>query len=226
MADIFYLKRSFLFHLLFIVICVGASSISSLFRKKVEVTPAVRVDIVAMPDLTLRQLKELQFDNWEETFEKNSEPIPKEKSFDSLLRNISRKKVNTKSPVKKRGKKTSLEKLLLKGNLLSKGQLATGDTRGQESDELSLYAGRLPVKIRPYWKLPRHLLDRGLKCRIRVFIDPRGRLIRAQIIEESSDKDFDTRALNAIRQASPFVAPSKKIRYNVGRGDIILGFPL
>lgn len=223
-----YLKKSFLFHFLFIALCAGISGLSSLFRNKVEISPAVRVDIIAMPDLTLNELRELRFDNWKESFvpEKKSPPALPTENFDSLLRNIGKKKVKTNSTIKKRGKKTRLEKLLLKGNLLSKGHLATGEKTGRITDELSLYAGGLPAKIKPYWKLPRHLMNRKLKCRIRVFIGSNGRLIKSEIVEESGEKDFDARALNAVRAASPFVAPSRKIRYNVGRGDVLLGFPL
>lgn len=205
---------------------------------------AVRVDVVAMPDLSLQELKSIGFSNkgWKEKFAKETDDpavtkIYKKKNsgFQNMLKNIGLQKVNNttkvkKSPPKKKSKKSlsenKLKELILKGNRLSKSNRITGKGIGDLSGAFALYTSSLPDKIKPFWQLPSHLMDLDLQCRIRIFLSADGRLLKGDIVGASGNKDYDERALISIKTAAPFDKVPEEIRDRVLRGDIILGFPL
>jgi TonB family protein len=69
------------------------------------------------------------------------------------------------------------------------------------------------------------LLDKKLKCRIRIWIAMNGSVTRAEIYEPSGDNEYDQRALDAVR-ATSFPPLSAEFGRRAINGDILLGFPL
>ncbi|MGB0452705.1 MAG: TonB C-terminal domain-containing protein [Bacteriovoracaceae bacterium] len=167
----------------------------------------------------------------------------KKTSFQDLIKNLSQKKVKVnkqkKSP-KKTKKKTSsnssspinskirnqLKGLILEGNKISKGtSLVGGEATDALESEFNNYILQVPDVVKINWKLPSYLIDKGLQCRIQVFINAAGEVINLKVIESSGNADYDKKAIEAIWRSS-LPGPGKEIVYRLIRGDLILGFPL
>ncbi|MFA5584649.1 MAG: TonB family protein [Bacteriovoracaceae bacterium] len=159
----------------------------------------------------------------------------KQNDFQNLLSNYSSKKVKRKEakPQPKKAANTVvsgqgskiIDGLILEGNKVSAGSALVGDITSETSSEFSAYVQGMPERVRVNWRLPSYLMDRDLKCRIKVFLNNNGQLIKTEIVESSGVEEFDTRALNAIKEAS-FPPPSKEVGIRLSTYGIILGFPL
>ncbi len=171
-------------------------------------------------------------------FIKKDENAQKKPSFADLMKKYSKAKVEEK-PVNKKKVATKpkdqgfdsktlskLQGLINRGNKVSNGQALVGTGDSANLTELQAYATQVSNLVRPHWKLPSYLVDKELQCRIKIFIDERGKLVRSEIFESSGESEYDTRALKAVKQASPFPAPENLISGRTVRGDILLGFPL
>jgi TonB family protein len=101
-----------------------------------------------------------------------------------------------------------------------------GDGGTAEMTAFQAYASRLPDFVRPHWRLPSFLLEKKLKCRVRVWIAMNGELTRAEVYQSSGDSEYDQKAIEAVRAASPFPALTEEFGKRAQKGDILLGFPL
>lgn len=251
--------RSILLHACIITVILLSSTV---FKKIIDqkkksnirlVESSVRVDVVAMPSMTIKELKAVgavplnkgkpieapkevktpDLNNSKTEFLKQK----KQKNFMDLLKNMAKKKIpksKTKSAKVKKGSRKGkadginnrdLKQLILAGNKLSEGSALTGNS-GAAADDFTRYISSLPDFVRPKWKLPSYMMDQGLKCRIRVFLNPTGRILRAEIYESSGNSEYDSRALEAVKVSSPFPELAESFKSRGINGDIVLGFPL
>jgi colicin import membrane protein len=155
----------------------------------------------------------------------------KRQSFLSKLKVIGNKKIKSEGTQKaEKGlygeKATDLKNLVMAGNRLNKGTAMYGDSNAGDLTAFQVYAGRLPDLVRPHWRLPSFLMDKKLKCRIRVWIAPNGEVTRTEIYQSSGDNEYNQRAIEAIKSASPFPRLSEEFGKRGQNGDIVLGFPL
>ncbi len=216
---------------------------------------SVRVDVVGMPKFTIQELKEMEKnavdlpkepeavkspdkveakpEESEDVIKKNDLVIEeaakekKKKNFLSSLSNYAKKDVkkDTKKGAKDGKANENLKALALEGNRISQGTALTGDYSDQENSEFGGYVQTLPGTIRPYWKLPSHLLSRDLRCRIKIYLNVNGSLMKTELMESSGDPEFDERAIRAIKQSN-FPKPSESVGKRLTNSGIILGFPL
>lgn len=227
--------------------------ISSVFKSNdVEVINAsVRVDVVGMPKFTVQELKKMQAEpivqnepeaakgKKEETVAESEDIIKKDDlviqeegkkkaSFLNLLNDYSSKKVapkvDKKGASKGQGSK-NFDSLIIEGNRLSKGSALVGDYSDQQNSEFSAYVQSLPGLIKPYWKLPSYLLEKDLRCRIKIYLSTSGQLLKVEMQESSGQAEFDARAEKAIRDAN-FPKPSDEVGKRLTNSGIILGFPI
>jgi len=234
----------------------GKTIFSSITGGDVEIIrSSVRVDVVGMPKFTVQELKAMQNNMPKETpveqaKGETAEVKPKEedtqdvikkddlvvqeadksktkKSFLNILSEASSKKVEKKEkgPVAGKGNK-NLEALVLEGNRLSKGSALVGDYSDAENSEFSAYVQTLPELIRQFWRLPTYLMDKDLRCRIKIFLSSSGQVLKTELMESSGQSEFDARAMKAIRDAAPFPRPSESVGTRLNNSGIILGFPL
>jgi TonB family protein len=213
---------------------------------------SVRVDVVGMPKFTVQELKKMDalpmVENIpevakgvkEETKKETEDVINKDDlviqqegkkktSFLNMINDYSSKKVTAKVEKKKgdqagAGSK-NLDSLIVEGNRLSKGSALVGDFTDEKNSEFSSYVQNIPGIIRPFWKLPSYLLDKDLRCRIKIYLSPAGELLKFEIQESSGVPEFDARAEKAVREAS-FPKPSVEVGKRLTHSGIILGFPL
>lgn len=247
----FYSFQSLLLHASFFAIALFIAKLTwdSLEQRRAEniqlVQSSVRVDVVAMPELTVKELK--TFEQQEEVevvpapVEKAPEPEAKpdqpefieekkKQDFASMLKNLSQKKVEEK-PTKKVEKKQNvfdrakIQKLVAAGNKISGGSALIGGSGEAAQGEYAQYLGAMPEAVKPYWKLPSYLASQELQARVRVFLRADGSLIKAELYESSGVTEYDQRAMEAVRRAK--FAPMPKGYSNRGvAGEIVLGFPL
>lgn len=162
------------------------------------------------------------------------EEVQKKKHQDFLgkLKEISSKKVESKGDQKAEkgagGEKSSMLKdLVLAGNKLSTGTSMYGSGSTKEMTAFQMYVAKIPDRVRPHWRLPDYLLkNKNLKCRVRVWLNISGAVTHAEIYQSSGDNDYDQRALEAVRSASPFPKLKDEYGKRATNGDIVLGFPL
>ena len=170
-------------------------------------------------------------------FIKENDKAPKKPSFTDLMKKYSKNKVVEKAPKNKKKEEpkesgfdsntmAKLKGLINRGNKVSQGQALVGEGGSENLTELQAYATQISNLVRPFWKLPSYLVDKELQCRIKIYIDERGKLIRSEVFESSGESEYDSRALKAVKLASPFPAPDSLISNRTVKGDILLGFPL
>lgn len=212
---------------------------------------AIKVDVVAMPRMTIKELQALESaapGKPEETkpvkkvedtggdektiFKKTTKKL----SLSERLKKLSQRRVKTKktrkSPTKKKEEGnegisgTRLKKILALGNKLQEGQALTGDNVGNSGDLFDQYAVLITDIVRANWKLPAYLADKDLRCTIQLFISKTGQVIRTKKITSSGNEDYDDFALSAIKKVESLPAPDKAILSRVLSGEIALAFPL
>ena len=189
--------------------------------KATIVKQSARVDIVALPQHTLSELKELQK---KERIDSTYDRSKKRQLLLIMLQDIAKRDI-TKKELKKITTKREPKVLLMAGNVLSKGMALTGKQRSVKHHRFYQYLENLPAHIRQHWKLPTYLLDQGLRCRIKVIISPQGELLKHSVIESSGVKAYDQAALRATQDAAPYPRPHSSIVPYLQQGHILLGFP-
>jgi colicin import membrane protein len=241
--------------LLVLLSFAGGKLVTSVFNNgDVEVIRAsVRVDVVGMPKFTVQELKKMQAEpvpqnepeiakgskvetktETEDVIKKDDlviqeEGKKKKSSFLNILNDYSAKKVAPKVREKGTAAGTgnkNLESLVLEGNRLSKGSALVGDYSDEQNSEFSSYVQSLPGVIRPFWKLPSFLMDKNLRCRIKIYLSPVGDVLKLEVQESSGNEEFDARAVKAIKEAAPFPKPQEVVGARLANSGIILGFPL
>lgn len=204
--------------------------------KKEEPTPTVEAK---KEEVKPEPVKEEPKESKEEPKVAEKEPTPsfeeaaklKRQDFLSKLKQIGNKKIKSEGNQKaEKGlygeKNTNLKQLVLAGNKLSKGVQMYGDGNSGDMTAFQAYAARLPDLVRPHWRLPSFLMDRKLKCRVRVWISSNGEVARAEVYQSSGDSEYDHRAVEAVKATSPFPRLSEEFAKRGLSGDILLGFPL
>lgn len=219
------------------------------------VESVVRVDVVSMPKHTLKELKaidmssvkmsdvevEAKNEKVEEEVKEQAPDSPdqtefkkasEKKDFASMLKEIGKKKVKvTKEKAEKENNqidsklKGKLAMLVAQGNKISKGNAIVGATEG-EAGPFQMYLSSIIDRVRPFWKLPSYLIDQNLTCRIRLYLNAQGNLVKASIYSSSGNSEYDQRALSAVEKSAPFAVPDDNILSRVQKGEIVLGFPL
>ncbi len=215
---------------------------------------AVRVDVVAMPEMTLRELKAINLNDVNDSKGQLAEPVakseapikpddivmktePPKKDFKSFLKELGQKlskKDKTKVLEKGTPKGTKInddlradfKNLVVAGNKLSEGRALVGVGTQSISAEYEKYLGGIPDHVRPFWLLPSYLTKSALQCRIRIYLGRDGVIIKAVVFESSGNEEYDERAILAVQKASPFPVPPVAFLPKVVNGEIILGFPL
>jgi colicin import membrane protein len=259
-----YTRNSFFAHVAITLACLFFSYLYyqqnlNLRRSNLKLVQAsVRVDMVALPERTLKELRSLQqLQKLVPKVAKQKKEAPKtkpkiepqkvkkgdflkkgkKKSLSDMLKKYSNKK--TTKVVGNKRKKTkvrddslsnkdlsALSKLVKKGNIVKSGAALAGTGHQEILSALEEYSAGLPELVRAHWSLPSYLLESDLKCRIRIYVNKDGTLIRKVVFESSEDAEYDQRAMRAIELVGKFPPVPVTIQKNVAQGDIVLAFPL
>ena len=147
----------------------------------------------------------------------------------TMLKGLSKGKIEKSSRGRAKRKKSSgnmrqLKSLVLAGNKLSQGRSSFGN----ESNDVENYGAYLETvadSVRQNWSLPGYLASMDLQCRIRVYLNKKGKLLQAKIFESSGNEEFDRAALHAVKMTR-YPVPDESFTQEVLKGRVILGFPL
>lgn len=197
--------------------------------KKEEVAPEVTAKVEPEKVIEEKVVAKAEEKDTGPTFEEANKK--KRQDFLSKLKDIGSKKIKDNGNVKaEKGlygdKSTDLKQLVLAGNKLSKGSAMYGDSNAGDLTAFQAYVVKLPDIVRSKWILPTFLEGKKLKCRVRVWVALNGEVFRAEVYQSSGEPEFDKRAVDAVKAASPFPRLSDDIAKRALNGDIGLGFPL
>lgn len=153
--------------------------------------------------------------------------------LDSLFKKIKTKNDQNKAKSQKNllqhhreVRKSDLERIVLSGN---KANIGHGQEEHVDREPLKLFEAYLLEAtdlVRAHWQLPSYLLEKKLRCRIQVFLNPNGSIALLKVIESSDSAEFDQLARAAVVKAAPFLPVPDEIVSRLKRGHFVLGFPL
>lgn len=173
----------------------------------------------------------VKVENKEALSEEKKEEITAKKTSSafSLIASLSEK--NIPESAEKTKPQVAKKKKTYAGNQLSQGVLDRGEnSQAFKADHFMRYAKKISELVRSHWYLPSHLKkkveEESLRCRIKIYINARGQLLRHEFIEESSSSEFNTQALEAIKLIGRFPEADPSIEKALLAGRIVLGFPM
>lgn len=205
--------------------------------KTISQPPAIRVDMVALPDKDpLPAPKPKEENQKTEKKEVKKKVVKKNKPVKKQVKKKPAKK-ETKKPVEENSfGKSAIEKIkqiqdmkknmdltnspsyAYKGNRIAPGTALSG----MERMHYDRYIDDLREHARSYWSIPGWLANSGLNAKVQLFLDENGRLIRQVMIKSSGDSRFDQSVIDSIQDASPFPRPVDKFVDLVKAGGITL----
>jgi TonB family protein len=245
-----YVALSLAIHLsLFLALGIG-----SFFKGTPLVfTPAVQIDIVALPGSVKNSVPE-PVDTSLPVKENAPAPKPEEKTAekdDSLALESKRKldaEKRAKSALSKlreqlkkerqddeeKGRETlekrkaDLERFKAAyRNALKGNQLNQGTSAtGALQATVNAYAGHITDRIRSNWTLPRFLQSQDLHAKMVIFLDAGGHVIRMVLTKPSGDSLFDNNVEAAVKKSSPFAPPPAEMASGLRNSGIEVKFPL
>lgn len=255
----YFLGHSIFLHLFIVALFFGVTRLLNIsFENKrntnlVLVESSVRIDMVAMPKMTIKELRNIkpldlggetgsvEKETVKKVESKNDSKVEFEKKGEKALSFMEKMKLlaqqkakaekqkakgNSSSKTKQNARKQKeLQDLILAGNKLSQGSSTVGNGAGAVT-AFQGYVQQLTELVKQNWKLPSYLLNKDLRCRIRVYLGASGNLLRTEVYESSGDPEYDNKAIEAIESSAPFPNLSKDIRTRASKGDVLLGFPL
>jgi TonB family protein len=213
--------------------------------KVIDLSQAVRVDIVALPDKAndnalpekVQDILTESSDNKPLTKSKGLpqkkviEPDPsvidlkkskqKQKSaFDKLkkLSAIDKIKQDLKNEP---DKKSDLKSAVIKGRVLSAGTKIAGLDKIQSDDYLS----QLDAQIKANWSMPQWMIGKPFKASVWVKINPDGSVASKKISKSSGNSTYDEYCLAAVDKASPFPTVPDKFSEVFKMDGVSFAFP-
>jgi len=177
----------------------GFSPLSKTSKIKI-VGPSIRVDIVALPKLTIQEKKAMELpttpidqsaSSTEPVSKKNDNPDDansfKEKGGRENFLNKLKKLANAnEEKPKERNKKNNsflndMKNLIFEGNKISKGSSLQGEQLDNASDDIYTYGQLVVEKVRQNWQLPSYLKENNYSNQVQVFISTTGKVLKIQI---------------------------------------------
>jgi protein TonB len=218
----------------------------------VPIAPALRVDLVGLPDLLKKDLvkvpKELPKTDLQKKLEaaaqeaKKIKPAPpkaappkdemvlnpkkaakeKERKIDLALAKI-RALERLKDKTEEEKPKEEDEPIVIKGNQASKGTSLSSDAK--EKAQASYY-DLVRDALVEYWALPAWLGRQALAAQIQIRIGPAGRVLSAKFLKPSGNDQFDAAIMATIKEAQPLPRPPEELLSSLNDDGVIVGFPL
>jgi colicin import membrane protein len=213
--------------------------------------PTLRVDIVGLPDILKKDLKDVSSTKEVSDILKKAEqdaakikpkklpPIAKTEPVEPDDMALKPKPADSKEKAREKrlhdamaamDRIKALAKLAretsapqIKGNKISKGTSLSGDAK--ESDQQNYYDSVLS-RLRENWALPMYLSRQNLSAQVQICIDARGRLHSFRFVKGSGNTQFDDAVKRALEESAPFPVPPGEVAFNVLVNGIIFGFPL
>ena len=219
---------------------------SFLKEENIAYIPVIRVDIVALPDKqpprrsVVVQQKKTPSKTEIQKPQPQPQPPPQLKKvqtpaksqrkqemtkpsfmYDKQLQKVGQSAIERLKHLKK------VQSMLEEEDLVKGNRIAPGTAlEGLDKLDYNNYIGVLHSHIQSYWELPQWLaVSDNLNTVVKVYLDPRGYVIKRELIKSSGDTRFDQIVLTAIDRASPFPKPEDKFVDIVYSGIILTAKP-
>lgn len=212
-----------------------------------EILPAIRVDVVDMPDILAKDLQNIDLTQdkgaplaptaqlptetaKEEdlTFKTNEKLKEKERkqALEKLKEELKRKKAiddlkKVSEDVKAPPKQDIKPGQVIKGNIVSKGFSLTGE----QAEGANIYNGQVTQHMKMRWNLPSWLMDKGLQAVMIIRIGRDGTIKHQEFTKKSGNDDFDRYVLKTVEQSSPLPPPPQELADYFGIVGLGIRFP-
>ena len=192
--------------------------------QQVNYIPAIKVDIVDLPDKRPVEKKASSAQALPQKKVAKPPPPPPKKALVKTSKPLQKKALvkKSKSKVSKQDdlqqqaieRLQSLQKIQkmveaeeIKGNRIQPGTALMGLNKIDYDN----YTGRLHHHVQSHWQLPKWLaVSEGLSTVVRVYLNSEGHVISKELLQSSGDARFDQIVLSAIDEASPFPKPENR----------------
>lgn len=211
------------------------------------IPPALRVDIVGLPDIMKKDLNLAEPAPKEDVAEKSEKKVEakkekivekapvkevdefalKKKQQQEIIKN-ERKAQDALSRIKALARIEGMRdqgvrnSVVVKGNQISQGAGLTGQ---QTDNAKALYLDVIRNRLRQFWELPLWLSRQNLSAQVQMSVDGAGHLKSFRFIRGSGNQQFDDAVENTLKAASPYPPPPNELAAVLVNG-ISLGFPL
>lgn len=244
------LKVSFGLHVLAIIAVIFKSLVFP--SKSKPYIPALRVDMVALPDVLKKDLQNLPLTQGAKEIvealksaEKEAKkvkpiklpdtPVEKADPHEMVLKPkasakrekrlssaLDRIKALAKIESETKAEAKAASGVIIKGNQISKGSSLSGNAKEAEAR----YEDAVLSKLQQNWSLPVWLSRQNLSAKVRIFIDSRGRIRSYRFEQASGNAQFDTAIKKTLEESQPFPPPPEAVASAMLVDGIPLGFPL
>ncbi|MCC6271039.1 MAG: TonB family protein [Microbacteriaceae bacterium] len=197
--------------------------------------PALRVDLVGLPDLTRQELERIKPPRgMQEEASSPSEKTPPAEKEDMVLhpKKITKPDSRTSQIKNALARIKALSRIQsedsapdapIKGNQISKGYALSGQAK--ESAQAG-YHDLLLEHVRAQWELPVWLARQNLSAQVILTIDNQGRVRNLVFIKPSGHAPFDDAVKRAVYTSQPLPYPPPELRKAMLIDGVKLGFPL
>lgn len=196
--------------------------------------PSLKVDLVALPDLTPEERHNLSLKKSKSKTQSEKKEVKKKAASKGkqLIQQRKARKTKIKSALSRIKSITEVQEEaqtedttpdLIKGNFLSKGSSLSGEAK--EKGEPT-YFDQVLERVRAHWTLPIWLARQQLSAQAVIYLSPTGDLISIRFQKPSGSTQFDEAVKSSIRKSAPFPPPPTELAPMIQSGGILLGFPL
>lgn len=220
------------------------------------VTPALRVDVVGLPDILKKDLsqvpKKLPDEALQEQLEaaakkaKNVKPVevPKEAAApDEMVLNPKKSKAEKTAKEKEKKldaalariralerlkDKEAIEKEERDAVIIKGNQISKGTSLSGDARERAeaSYYDLVRDQLVEFWALPTWLARQKLSAQVLITVDRAGNILSTKFVRPSGNEQFDAAIRGTLRDAAPLPKPPANIADTVADEGIIVGFPL
>jgi TolA protein len=218
--------------------------------KPIPFTPALRVDMVGLPDVLKKDLHKLSKIPAPPEIEKalkeaeqriKERPVEKQPKAAAKAEDEVGLKQRKDAAVLAKKNKSALERMkalakiaeeedttpkqsaIVKGNMISKGTSLSPDAKESLTNG---YLDILRDRLQENWALPVWLARQKLDAQVLLFIDAKGRVTGVKFTKSSGNAKFDDEVRNAITRSQPLPAPPEGIGSSLLANGVLIGFPL
>jgi colicin import membrane protein len=224
-------------------------------QESITLEPAIRVDLVDLPDKltgpqalpepetkTAEPVKPATEAKAPPKTSAEMKPVPKD-VFDPRAKAKKKALDKLKELEKAEKKRDALEQIekqvaaqeiadanarreKVKQSLIKGNVLSAGTSlTGLNKSQFNTYLDVVVSRVKSHWNLPEWLQNSKLRAVVVVYLDESGNITKRTLVKPSGDQRFDDLALKAVDESTPLPRPPEKFTEIVKHDGLQMGFP-